>query len=205
MRDRRCRPNDSFELLDGATVNHRAWLDRIFSDLLPKAPTARRQALHALHVATDAGTWKLLRRDLQLSRAGTERIMRELVYGIFGGAGARTRRGGRIPGGPVEAPPVFVRAGRWGWRCPRGPAVRTLIERRPRGVVLADDSIAPGVTSTGAGLGARWVRRSKESPAGHGPIRDWKYKSLALVDRLVDRLLVGAAAAYAADVTEAIT
>jgi hypothetical protein len=72
-----------------------AWLDRIFSDLLPKTPTARRQAICALHVATDVYTWKLLRRDLQLSRADTERIMRELVYGILGRAGTRTRRGGR--------------------------------------------------------------------------------------------------------------
>ena len=82
-------------LLDRARADHQAWLDRIFSDLLPKAPTARRQAIHALHVATDVYTWKLLRRDLQLSRAGTERIMRELVYGILGSAGTRTRRGGR--------------------------------------------------------------------------------------------------------------
>ena len=82
-------------LLDRARADHQAWLDRIFSDLLPKTPTARRQAIHALHVATDVYTWKLLRRDLQLSRAGTERIMRELVYGILGSAGTRTRRGGR--------------------------------------------------------------------------------------------------------------
>jgi hypothetical protein len=74
---------------------HQAWLERIFSDLLPKTPTARRQAIYALHVATDVYAWKLLRRDLQLSRADTERIMRELVYGILGSAGTKTRRGGR--------------------------------------------------------------------------------------------------------------
>jgi hypothetical protein len=44
---------------------------------------------------TDNSAWKLLRRDLQLSRADTERIMRELVYGILGSAGTKTRRGGR--------------------------------------------------------------------------------------------------------------
>jgi AcrR family transcriptional regulator len=79
-------------LLDRARAGHQAWLDRIFSDLLPKAPTARRHAIHALHVATDVYTWKLLRRDLRLSRADTERIMLELVYGILGSAGTGTGR-----------------------------------------------------------------------------------------------------------------
>ena len=79
-------------LLDRARAGHQAWLDRIFSDRLPKAPAARRHAIHALHAATDVYTWKLLRRDLQLSRADTERIMLELVYGILGNAGRGTGR-----------------------------------------------------------------------------------------------------------------
>ena len=79
-------------LLDRARAGHQAWLDRIFSDRLPKAPAARRHAIHALHAATDVYTWKLLRRDLKLSRADTERIMLDLVYGILGSGGARTRR-----------------------------------------------------------------------------------------------------------------
>jgi AcrR family transcriptional regulator len=79
-------------LLDRARAGHQAWLDRIFSDRLPKAPAARRHAIHALHVATDVYTWKLLRRDLQLSRAETQRIMLELVDGILGSAGAGTGR-----------------------------------------------------------------------------------------------------------------
>ena len=62
------------------------------SDRLPKTRAARRHAIHALHAATDVYTWKLLRRDLQLSRADTERIMRELVDGILDQAGTGTGR-----------------------------------------------------------------------------------------------------------------
>jgi AcrR family transcriptional regulator len=82
-------------LLDRARAGHQAWLDRIFSDLLPKAPAARRHAIHALHAATDVYTWKLLRRDLQLPRADTERIILELVYGILGRGGGGTGTGRR--------------------------------------------------------------------------------------------------------------
>jgi AcrR family transcriptional regulator len=78
-------------LLERARAGHQAWLDRVFSDLLPTAPDARRDAIHALHVATDVYTWKLLRRDLQRSRAETQRIMLDMVHGILG-VGARTRR-----------------------------------------------------------------------------------------------------------------
>ena len=79
-------------LLDRARADHQAWLERIFSDHLPKAPTARRHAIHALHAATDVYTWKLLRRDLRLTRAETERIMLDLVNGILGSAGTGTSR-----------------------------------------------------------------------------------------------------------------
>ena len=86
-------------LLDRARAGHQAWLDRVFSDRLPKAPSARRRAIHALHAATDVYTWKLLRRDLRLSRADTERIMRDLVYGVLGSAGRGSGRRRRPPGG----------------------------------------------------------------------------------------------------------
>jgi len=86
-------------------------------------------------------------------------------------------------------------------------AVRRLIERGHAVTVLADDSVAPEVTSTGAEF-RRWVRapnRSSRLPE-HDPIRDWECKyPWQLVNRLVDKLLVGAAAAYASDVTKAIT
>jgi AcrR family transcriptional regulator len=79
-------------LLDRARAGHQAWLDRIFSPFLPEAPAARRQAIHALHAATDVYSWKLLRRDLQLSRSDTERIILDLVSGVLGGEVGRLRR-----------------------------------------------------------------------------------------------------------------
>jgi AcrR family transcriptional regulator len=72
-------------LLDRARADHQTWLGRVFSDRLPDAPAARRRAIHALHAATDVYTWKLLRRDLQLSRVETERIVLDMVRGILGG------------------------------------------------------------------------------------------------------------------------
>ena len=41
--------------------------------------------INALHAATDVYTWKLLRRDLGLSRAETERTMVGLVNGVLSG------------------------------------------------------------------------------------------------------------------------
>jgi AcrR family transcriptional regulator len=72
-------------MLDRARAGHQAWLERIFSEHLPKTPAARRRALYALHAATDVYVWKLLRRDLQLARTDTERIMLDLVNGVLAG------------------------------------------------------------------------------------------------------------------------
>jgi AcrR family transcriptional regulator len=77
--------------LDAARAGHQSWLEHIFSDSLPQVPTARRPAIHALHVSTDVYTWKLLRRDLGLSRSETERIMRDLVSGILNARSAARR------------------------------------------------------------------------------------------------------------------
>ena len=86
-------------------------------------------------------------------------------------------------------------------------AARRLIERGHAVDVLADDSIAPDVRSTGAEF-RRWVRalnRIDRRPE-HDPVRDWECKyPWQLVDRLVDTMLVGPAAGYASDVAEAIT
>jgi len=70
-------------LFDTARANHQAWLERIFAGQLPKTPGPRRRAIHALHAASDVYTWKLLRRDLRLSRAETARIMLDLVNGVL--------------------------------------------------------------------------------------------------------------------------
>jgi len=73
------------EPLDLARAHHQDWLAEVFSAGLPPKGAARRRALHALHAATDVYTWKLLRRDLRLSRTETEKTMADLVRGILKG------------------------------------------------------------------------------------------------------------------------
>src|SRR5262245_31697101 len=79
-------------LLDEARAHHQEWLERIFSDQLPAGPVGRRRAIQALHAATDVYTWKLLRRDLGLSRDETERIILDLMNGVLARSAARTRQ-----------------------------------------------------------------------------------------------------------------
>jgi AcrR family transcriptional regulator len=71
------------ELLDAARAQHQAWLGDTFADVLPARAADRRRAINALHAATDVYVWKLLRRDLALSAAETERTMRELVAAVL--------------------------------------------------------------------------------------------------------------------------
>ena len=73
------------DLLDDARGTHQAWLVAMFGDRLPTTPAARQRAIHALHAATDVYVWKLLRRDLHLSRTETEKTMADLVVGILKG------------------------------------------------------------------------------------------------------------------------
>jgi len=84
-------------LLDEARTRHQAWLEDIFSDRLPAASAARRHAIHALHAATDVYTWKLLRRDLRLSRETVERLMVDLAVGVLDRVSGQKRRQ-RSPG-----------------------------------------------------------------------------------------------------------
>jgi AcrR family transcriptional regulator len=70
-------------LLDHAREGHRVWLEEVFGNHLSTAPAARRRGLNALHAASDVYTWKLLRRDLRLSRADTTRTMKALVNGVL--------------------------------------------------------------------------------------------------------------------------
>jgi UDP:flavonoid glycosyltransferase YjiC (YdhE family) len=85
-------------------------------------------------------------------------------------------------------------------------AARRLIERGHAVTVLADDSVAAEVAAAGATF-RRWVRapnRADRRPE-HDPSRDWECRyPWQLVDRVIDTLLVGPAADYAADVREAI-
>jgi AcrR family transcriptional regulator len=68
-----------------ARAYHQQWLAHVFEADLPTGRAARRRALHALHAATDVYTWKLLRRDLGLTRRETERTIADLVAGALGG------------------------------------------------------------------------------------------------------------------------
>ena len=85
-------------------------------------------------------------------------------------------------------------------------AARRLVERGHAVTVLADDSVAAEVRGTGAEV-RRWVRapnRADRLPE-HDLARDWECRyPWQLFDRLADTLLVGPAAGYAGDVTEAI-
>ena len=72
-------------LLDDARASHQQWILTMFATRLPATSAARRRAVHALHAATDVYTWKLLRRDLRLSRTETERIIVDLVVGVLEG------------------------------------------------------------------------------------------------------------------------
>jgi AcrR family transcriptional regulator len=79
-------------LLDAARASHQAWLEHICADRLPAAPAVRRDAIHALHAATDVYTWRLLRRDLRVSRESAERIMLDLANGVLDRVSSRARR-----------------------------------------------------------------------------------------------------------------
>jgi AcrR family transcriptional regulator len=79
------RLGDLAEVLDDARAQHQAWLTGLFEDQLPTDTRARRRMVHALHAATDVYTWKLLRRDLHLSRTETEKTMTALVVGALNG------------------------------------------------------------------------------------------------------------------------
>jgi hypothetical protein len=55
-------------------------VERTFAPLVdPLEGAARTRRVAGLVAATDIYTWKLLRRDLGLSRADAERTMRELI------------------------------------------------------------------------------------------------------------------------------
>lgn len=59
------------------------WIKRVFSPLLGELPPAvKRRRLAQLRTVTDIYAWKVLRRDLGLGRAETERSLRELINDI---------------------------------------------------------------------------------------------------------------------------
>ena len=70
-------------LLDEARASHQQWLGQCSPSVSRDTASERRRAINALHAATDVYTWKLLRRDLGLSRTETERTMVDLVTGVL--------------------------------------------------------------------------------------------------------------------------
>jgi len=73
------------DLLVGARAAHQEWLATVFAPQLPTGTAARRRRVNALHAATDVYVWKLLRRDLGLSRTETEKTIVDLVVGVLEG------------------------------------------------------------------------------------------------------------------------
>jgi AcrR family transcriptional regulator len=69
--------------LDSGRAHHQAWLEDVFGERLPRAPAERRRALHALYTATDVFSWKLLRRDLGLSRRATQQVITDMVEALL--------------------------------------------------------------------------------------------------------------------------
>lgn len=65
-------------------VAHEEWVERVFGPLLEPAPRRRLQVLQ-LVTATDVYTWKLLRRDRQLSRDEVAAVMEDLCRRVVGG------------------------------------------------------------------------------------------------------------------------
>nr|MDQ4041821.1 TetR/AcrR family transcriptional regulator [Actinomycetota bacterium] len=64
---------------------HWSWVERTFAPLLDGlGGTARKRRTAGLVALTDVYTWKLLRRDLGLSRADTERTLVELIGKLEG-------------------------------------------------------------------------------------------------------------------------
>src|ERR671921_957304 len=72
-------------LTDAARAFHYEWVERTFAPLLAKRTgTARRRLLAELIAICDVYFWKLLRRDLGLSREQTELAIRETILALEG-------------------------------------------------------------------------------------------------------------------------
>ncbi len=64
--------------------SHRRWVTASFADYVKDLdPERRRSVLHQLLVATDVYAWKLLRRDLRLTRREAETTMVRLIEGAL--------------------------------------------------------------------------------------------------------------------------
>lgn len=72
------------EITDGGRDLHYAWVDRVFAPhLAGLRGAARRRRRGQLIAACDVYVWKVLRRDLGLSRGDVERALGEMTNGIL--------------------------------------------------------------------------------------------------------------------------
>ena len=71
------------EVTEDGRREHARWVNRAFSGVLTRLDTRRRKVrLAQLMAATDVLFWKVLRRDLGLSRRATEQAITEIVDGL---------------------------------------------------------------------------------------------------------------------------
>ncbi len=73
------------ENIVGGRRYHGSWVERTFAPLIDgREGAARKRRIACLVVITDVYTWRLLRRDLGMSPADTERILVELITKLKG-------------------------------------------------------------------------------------------------------------------------
>lgn len=84
-------------LLERSRESHRQWIERVFGPYLPpRKGTAYRRKVTAFYVATEVMNWKLLRRDLGMSRADTQAVFLALVSALAGVAPTEPPSKGKI-------------------------------------------------------------------------------------------------------------
>jgi AcrR family transcriptional regulator len=73
------------ENVQGGRRYHWSWVERTFAPLIDgRRGAARKRRIAALVALTDVYTWRLLRRDLGLSRAETQRTLVEMIEKLEG-------------------------------------------------------------------------------------------------------------------------
>ena len=81
-----CHAQDQSAITDAielAHQMHRAWLEGVFADYLPKRGRERERRIALLFTATDFYVWKLHRRDFGRSAVETEAIISQLVHALI--------------------------------------------------------------------------------------------------------------------------
>jgi AcrR family transcriptional regulator len=70
-------------VIDEGRAYHRAWVERLFGRIIDGVSGSTRERRRAQLIAiTDLHTWRLLRRDMGLSRRQTETAIRELIEAV---------------------------------------------------------------------------------------------------------------------------